>query len=62
MRNRIIGGIGILWGAGMLISFLIRSGSGEGGAYGAGQTMGLLFGVVMFGAGVYYVVKGGSSK
>ncbi len=57
-----MGAVGILWGGGMLLSFFMRGGSVGGGAYGAGQTVGLLFGVVMFGAGLYYVIKGDSSK
>jgi len=62
MRNRIFGVIGILWGGGVLLSFFMGSRDVGGGAYGAGQSAGLLFGAVMFGAGVYYVTKGGSGK
>lgn len=56
MRNAIIGGIGALWGAAILIYSMFRQ-RGEG-AYAAGQIAGTIFGVLMFGAGVYYLIVG----
>jgi hypothetical protein len=62
MRNRIFGGIGVVWGGAILIYALFTSGSQAQGAYGAGQMGGVIFGVVLFGVGLYYLVKGGSTK
>ena len=56
MRNAIVGGIGALWGAAILIYSIFRQ-RGEG-AYAAGQIAGTVFGVLMFGAGVYYLISG----
>ncbi len=60
--NRIVGVIAALWGAGILISFLLRSGSIGGGAYGAGQFTALIVGVLLLGAGLYVAIKGGRPK
>jgi hypothetical protein len=59
---RIVGALAALWGAGVLISFLLRGGSIGGGAYGAGNVAGLIFGVLLLGAGIYAVVTGGRRK
>ena len=63
MRNRIFGGIGVLWGGGVLVSKLISghwiSGSG---AYASGQISGLAFAILLFGVGLYYLIKGGSKS
>ena len=57
MRNKIFGVIGILWGGGMLVSFVARGAPIGGGAYAAGTVIGLLIGVGMFLAGIHYVRK-----
>lgn len=57
MRNKILGTIGILWGGAIVISFVARGAPVGGGPYAAGALTGVLFGVVMFVAGVYYVRK-----
>ena len=60
MRNRIFGGIGVLWGGAVLLSKLI---SGHGitgsGAYANGQIAGLLFAILLFVVGLHYLIKGG---
>ena len=56
--SKILGVLVAVWGAGILISFLFRGPSG-GGAYGAGQFIALIIGVLMLGAGIHRVVKGG---
>lgn len=48
MRNKIFGGIGIVWGGGILARGLLGAG---------GNIAGLLFGVIMLGLGIYYVTK-----
>jgi hypothetical protein len=63
MRNRIFGAIGVLWGGAVLLSGLLRgSQSGGSGAYQAGQRMGILTGALLFGVGLYYLIKGPSRK
>jgi hypothetical protein len=59
MRNKIFGGIGILWGVGTLISLLTRSSAASGNsAYQAGHAAGTLFGLAMLVVGIYYFRKG----
>ncbi len=62
MRNRIFGGIGVVWGGLMLVSAFLRGGPRGSGAYAAGQNAALVFAVVMVLVGGYYLVKGGHKK
>lgn len=62
MRNRIFGGIGVLWGGAVLVSSLLKGGAQGDGAYAAGQTGGIILGGLLFVAGLYYLIKGGSSS
>jgi hypothetical protein len=62
MRNRIFGAIGVLWGAGILASGLLRGGPEGAGAYGAGQMAGLVFGLLLLVAGGYSLLKGSARK
>jgi hypothetical protein len=62
MRNRIFGGIGALWGGGILLTQLRNHGPSGSGAYAAGQTVALVFGLLLFVVGLYYLIKGGSSS
>ena len=63
MRNRIFGGIGVLWGGGLLVSKLISGQLVSGsGAYAGGQLAGLVFAILLFGVGLYYLIKGGSKS
>jgi hypothetical protein len=58
MRNRILGAIGMLWGLGLLLFKLLSDGrTQEQGAYGAGQTGGLIFGGLLLAVGMYYFFK-----
>ena len=60
MRNRIFGAIGVLWGGAILVSKLISGHLASGsGAYASGQIAGLVFGVLLFVVGLYYLIKGG---
>jgi hypothetical protein len=61
MRNRIFGGIGVIWGGAILIFSLIRGGPQGEGAYKAGQMTGMIFGGILLIVGLYYLVKGGGS-
>ena len=58
MRNRVLGGIGVLWGGLILLGRLSEGGAG---AYGAGQVVGLVFAVLLLVVGLYYLVRGGGS-
>ena len=60
MRNRIFGAIGVIWGGAILISRLLKGSMVEGsGAYAGGQLVSLIFAVLLFGVGLYYLIKGG---
>jgi hypothetical protein len=56
MRNAILGVIGVLWGGAMLISGVLRGVSGSG-SYAAGQVTALGFGVALFAAGGWTLMK-----
>ncbi len=62
MRYRISGVIGVLWGGFILLNYLTGAHvpSGEG-AYRTGQNIGLWLGVLMFVAGLYYLILGGDT-
>lgn len=58
MRNKIFGGIGVLWGGGLVLHWLLADASVVGNeAYQNGQSGAAVFGVVMFCAGLYYFFK-----
>jgi hypothetical protein len=59
MRNRIMGGIGVVWGGGVVLYGLFGQ-DRAGGAYGAGQMAAIVFGACMLIAGLYYLIKGDS--
>jgi hypothetical protein len=59
MRNRIVGGIGVVWGGFILVSAIVRGGPQGSGAYAAGQTGALVFAVLLVIIGGYYLLKGG---
>lgn len=54
MRNKIFGGIGILWGGALLFRWLTSGGSQTGSsAYQTGQSTAVIFGALMFLVGLY---------
>ena len=58
-RNRIFGFIGTVWGGAILASKLSASThAAQSSAYAAGQTVAFIFGIILFGAGLYYLYKG----
>lgn len=58
MRNRIFGAIGVLWGGLIVLRWLLAdSAGGTSSAYQAGQNGAVLFGLLMFVIGIYYVFK-----
>ena len=58
MRNRIMGLIGVLWGGGVVLSSLLKGEDARGGAYATGSAGAAIFGLVMFCAGMFYLIKG----
>ncbi len=62
MRNRIFGGIGVVWGGFALLNSFSRGAVPvANGAFGTGQRIGMGLGALMFAAGFYYLVKGDGS-
>jgi hypothetical protein len=58
MRNKIFGGIGILWGGAIVLRWLVSDTSAAGNAaYQSGQSGAVLFGAIMLAAGLYYFFK-----
>ncbi|TMK40489.1 MAG: hypothetical protein E6G56_07460 [Actinobacteria bacterium] len=56
-RNLILGVVVAIWGAAVLVAQIVASHPRSGGAYGAGQTAGVAFAVVMLAIGVFTVAK-----
>jgi len=48
----------VLWGGGVLLASWLRGGPTGQGAFGAGQVVGLIFGVLLLVAGAYYLIAG----
>jgi len=57
VRNKILGGIGVLWGGAIVVAQVLGQESQGSEAYQTGQTAALVFGVLMFAAGLYYFFK-----
>lgn len=57
MRNKIFGGIGILWGGGILLRWILADSSGGSDAYQSGNSLAVLFGLLLFVVGIYYFIK-----
>jgi LPXTG-motif cell wall-anchored protein len=58
LRNKIFGGIGVIWGSLILYNGLTSSASeASSTAYKSGQTGALVFGAVLLGLGLYYFFK-----
>jgi hypothetical protein len=62
MLTRILAAIGALWGGGILLSAFLGSGPEGSGAYAQGQAAGFIFGAVLFGVGMFYLIKGGKKS
>jgi len=59
MRNRIFGGIGVLWGGAVLLFRLTDdAGPVPGGAAGLGVNAGTITGALLFFVGLFYLIKG----
>jgi len=62
MRNKIFGAIGAIWGGGILVNWLLSNQSSANEAYQSGQNGAVIFGGLMFLAGVYYFFKKPANK
>ena len=62
MRNKIFGGIGVLWGGSVLVRTFLQGAPQGDSAYAAGQKGGIVFAVLLVAVGFYYLIKGGSQK
>lgn len=58
MRNKIFGGIGVIWGGAIALNWLTSDAPASGSAaYQGGQAGAAVFGVLMLIAGLYYFFK-----
>jgi LPXTG-motif cell wall-anchored protein len=58
MRNKIFGGIGILWGGALLVRWLMADAPASGAsAYQSGQSAAVVFGILLLIVGLYYFFK-----
>jgi hypothetical protein len=57
MRQVVLGLIGVVWGAFILITHFAGDDRHAGGAYGSGQTAGLVFGAVILVAGAFALIS-----
>ena len=58
MRNKIFGGIGVVWGGLIVARWFLTGAEVNDGAYGSGQFGAVVFGAIMFACGIYYFRKG----
>ena len=57
LRDAIFGGIGVLWGAGILFVWFLNDFEIRGGTYGAGQITGTVLGALLFFVGLFYLYR-----
>ena len=57
MRNKIVGGVVVVWGILALVRWYFAGQEIEGGYYGAGQMVGLAVSVLLVAAGLYTFFK-----
>jgi hypothetical protein len=58
MRNIVINAIAVLWGAAILLRFLLQGGPTSQGSYAIGEWVGLVFGLLLLSAGLFNLVWG----
>ena len=57
MRNKIFGGIGVLWGGAIVVRWLMSGSESGNSAYQAGQNSAVIFGLLLLVIGAYYLLK-----
>lgn len=61
MRNRITGGVAVVWGGGILVHAFTKAPS-TNEAYQSGVNVATIFGAVLVLVGLYYLIKGDGSR
>jgi hypothetical protein len=62
MRQRILGGIGVVWGGALLLRRMVAGPPAGQGAYAAGQNGALVFAVLLLVVGLYYLIRKAPAK
>ena len=57
MRQRILGGLGVVWGGLILLRQVLGGPPPGEGAYAAGHTTGLVIGALLFVVGLHYLLR-----
>ena len=57
MRNKIFGGIGILWGGALVLRWLMSGTPAAGSPLSSGQSGAAIFGALMLVAALYYFFR-----
>jgi len=57
MRNKIFGVVGMIWGAAVVVNSLFGPVPESSDAYHSGYSGAVVFGILMFITGAYYLVK-----
>ena len=57
MRNKVFGGIGVVWGGGIMFSAAGRGLHTGNSAYQSGERLAVLFGMVMFAVGLFVLIR-----
>lgn len=62
MKHRTLGAIEVILGGAIVVSGLINVSPLGNGAYAQGQIAGLVFGFILCGVGLSYLIKGGKQS
>ncbi len=62
MRNRVSGLIAVLWGGVIMVYALVSGATHHSWAYHVGQIAGCAFGVLLFGVGLVYLIRGAGNQ
>ncbi len=62
MRQRVLGGIGVLWGGGILLSRVLNGPPQGNPDYVAGRNAALVFGALLLVVGAYYLLRKPTAK
>jgi len=57
MKNKIFGGIGMVWGGLLVLNWILRGGPVGSSAYASGQFVGVILGALMAIIGAIYFFK-----
>jgi hypothetical protein len=58
LKRRVLGVVGVIFGGGIILARLLGSTDlSTSPSYRSGQIAGLIFGIIFFGIGIYYLLK-----